>query len=201
MPFRNSYFGVLIMLISNGSNAGNLNKSDNIVTDESRKHIVLTTPDWQVTNDGVMGGLSLGSTKLLDSSFLFSGDISIENNGGFSSVYRPVSELSALFDSISVKVVGDGNLFQIRIRSQVDRYNLTYKFDFHTEKNVEQQLTFKLSEFQASFRGRLISGAPDLKAENVTHVGFLITNKQPVSFALTVNEIVFYSNSSKSPDE
>ena len=89
-------------------------------------------------------------------------------------------------------MLGDGNLYQIRIRSQVDGYNLAYKLNFYTKKNVEQHLTFRLSDFQASFRGRLISGAPELKAENVTHVGFLITNKQPISFALIVNDIVFY---------
>jgi len=180
------------MLISTSNIAGNFHENNNIDSGDRVKRVELNSPVWQVINDDVMGGLSLGSTTLLDTSFMFSGDISIENNGGFSSVYRPVSTLSTQFDSINLRVLGDGNLYQIRIRSQVDGYNLAYKLNFYTKKNVEQHLTFRLSDFQASFRGRLISGAPELKAENVTHVGFLITNKQPISFALIVNDIVFY---------
>ena len=182
-----------MVLITNSSIARNFHDNDNVGSGESLERIELTTPDWKIINDGVMGGLSLGNTRLLDTSFIFSGEISIENNGGFSSVYRPVSDFSAQFDSISLRVVGDGNLYQIRIRSQLDGYNLAYKLDFYTKKNIEQHLTFRLSDFQASFRGRLISGAPELKAENVTHVGFLITNKQPTSFTLTVNDIAFCS--------
>lgn len=181
-----------MMLISNGSIADNLNENNNTGSKESLERIELTSPTWQVINDGVMGGLSLGSTKLLDSSIIFSGDLSIENNGGFSSVYRPVPKFSTQFDSISLRVVGDGNLYQVRIRAQVDGYNLAYKLDFDTKKNIAQYFDFRLSDFQASFRGRLISGAPELKAENVTHVGFLITNKQPIPFTLTVNDIAFF---------
>jgi NADH dehydrogenase [ubiquinone] 1 alpha subcomplex assembly factor 1 len=192
MQFMNSHLGVFIMLISTSNIAGNFHENNNIDSGDRVKRVELNSPVWQVINDDVMGGLSLGSTTLLDTSFMFSGDISIENNGGFSSVYRPVSTLSTQFDSINLRVLGDGNLYQIRIRSQVDGYNLAYKLNFYTKKNVEQHLTFRLSDFQASFRGRLISGAPELKAENVTHVGFLITNKQPISFALIVNDIVFY---------
>jgi hypothetical protein len=196
MQFKNSHLGVFMMLISNSSIADNLYENDNVGSEENLARIALSNPDWQVINDSVMGGRSLGRTKLLDTSLIFSGDISIENNGGFSSVYRPVSDLPTQFDSISLQVVGDGNLYQMRIRSQVDGYNLAYKLDFYSKKNIEQYLTFRLSDFQASFRGRIISGVPVLKAENVMHVGFLITNKQPISFALTVNDIAFYSNKS-----
>ncbi|WP_235938614.1 CIA30 family protein [Thalassotalea algicola] len=182
-----------MILISNSGIADDLNKNDNTVIQE---RIELNGVDWQVINDGVMGGLSLGSTKFLDSTIVFSGDISIENNGGFSSVYRPVLGLSTQFDSIGLQVLGDGNLYQVRIRSQIEGYSLTYKVDFYASKNIEQYLTFKLSDFQASFRGRLIPGAPELKPENITHVGFLVTSKQPTSFALTVKGITFYLSSS-----
>jgi len=192
MQLKNSHLGVCLMLITNNCIADNLHEKNNIESKNNLKRIELISPDWQVINDAVMGGLSIGSTILFKSSFIFSGDISIENNGGFSSVYRPVSGLSSKLDSISLRFVGDGNLYQIRIRSQLDGYNLAYNLDFYTKKNIEQNLTFRLSDFQASFRGRLIPEAPVLKAENVTHVGFLITNKQPISFTLTVNDMFFY---------
>ena len=178
------------MLMSFNSIADSL-KNNGI---ESIERIELSAPDWQVVNDSVMGGLSLGDTKVYEDSFVFSGDISIENNGGFSSVYRPVSGLSNSLDSISIRVVGDGKLYQLRVRCQVDGYNLAYKVGFYTERNIEQSLTFPLSDFEASFRGRLITGAPELQAKNITHVGFLIADKQPVNFSLKVTDISFYSS-------
>ena len=40
---------------------------------------------WQVVNDGVMGGLSEGKlTPNLAGTMMFSGMLSLENNGGFS---------------------------------------------------------------------------------------------------------------------
>jgi Complex I intermediate-associated protein 30 (CIA30) len=190
MAFCRNYLGVFIMLMSINSIADSLKKNET----ESIERIELSAPDWQVVNDSVMGGLSVGDTEVHEDSFVFSGDISIENNGGFSSVYRPVSELSNSLDSISVRVVGDGKLYQLRIRCQVDGYNLAYKLGFYTERNIEQSLTFPLSDFEASFRGRLITGAPQLQAKNITHVGFLITDKQPVNFSLKVTDISFYSS-------
>ena len=45
--------------------------------------------DWRVINDGVMGGLSQGRALLTEESILFEGEISLENNGGFSSLKSP----------------------------------------------------------------------------------------------------------------
>ena len=53
--------------------------------------------NWQVVNDGVMGGRSYGNlTRSGDSEALFSGNLSLENNGGFSSIraYYPPNLLN-----------------------------------------------------------------------------------------------------------
>ncbi len=156
--------------------------------------VELSSPAWRVVNDSVMGGLSVGTTDSADQAFIFSGEISTENNGGFTSVYLPVQSIPEAFDAISVRMKGDGNIYQLRVRSQVDGYNLTYKSDFYTQKNLAQQLSFRLSDFQASFRGRILSGAPPLKTHEITHVGFLITGKERLNFSLSVDEIAFYSS-------
>ena len=42
---------------------------------------------WQVVNDAVMGGRSNGTLELNEhGNGVFKGDVSIENNGGFSSI-------------------------------------------------------------------------------------------------------------------
>ena len=39
--------------------------------------------DWQVINDGVMGGLPKGTINFTDTSLVFQGSVSLENFGGF----------------------------------------------------------------------------------------------------------------------
>jgi hypothetical protein len=148
--------------------------------------------EWQVTNDGVMGGLSVGKTQLEEQNFIFYGHVSTENNGGFTSVYRPVATMSAEFESVKIAVKGDGKSYQLRMRNKVMGYNLVYKISFDTKADVMQTLTFKLADFRASFRGRIISDAPVLKAQTISHVGFLITTQQNSQFSLSASEIEFY---------
>ncbi len=48
---------------------------------------------WMSVNDGVMGGRSKGAPAISKkSTLIFKGDISLENNGGFSSVRHFLSE-------------------------------------------------------------------------------------------------------------
>ena len=60
---------------------------------------------WRAVNDGVMGGLSEGDLELRDGVLNFSGVLSLENNGGFSSL-RTVDgrfDLSA-YDGVVLRV-------------------------------------------------------------------------------------------------
>ena len=56
--------------------------------------------EWEINNDGVMGGLSEGHYTIEDNMMTFDGTISLENNGGFSVVsgrknYGETLDLSA----------------------------------------------------------------------------------------------------------
>lgn len=56
--------------------------------------IDLTKPNeyqlWRSTNDNVMGGISQGGVRYDGETSLFSGELSLENNGGFSSANRSI---------------------------------------------------------------------------------------------------------------
>jgi hypothetical protein len=59
--------------------------------DVLRPLLDFTTPEsarlWQAVNDGVMGGVSQGRFRITDTRTMeFSGNLSLENNGGFTSV-------------------------------------------------------------------------------------------------------------------
>lgn len=147
---------------------------------------------WRSTNDGVMGGRSLGSLTFKDGSCVFSGNISLENNGGFSSVFKNVDQLSQGLDTISINMIGDGSTYQFRITGYIDGYRLTYKHDFGTTLDKRENVKLSLKGFKASFRGRLIQDAPVLKSEDIREVGFLITRKVSGEFNLQLLGVEIY---------
>jgi hypothetical protein len=47
---------------------------------------------WRIVNDGVMGGLSTSNVRINDEGKIsFSGNVSLDNNGGFASLRSPIS--------------------------------------------------------------------------------------------------------------
>lgn len=146
---------------------------------------------WYITNDGVMGGKSQGRFLFEQGKAIFTGDISLDNNGGFSSVFRTIASPSKNLENVTIDIQGDGLTYQLRMIVNLDGYRLAYKHEFKTVAGQRQTLTFTLADFQASFRGRNIDNAPVLKAEDIREVGFLVTNKVPGTFSLSVFSLHF----------
>ena len=77
---------------------------------------------WRVVNDGVMGGLSQ-ATLTYDKEGIahWTGAISLENNGGFSSIRSPQRDYQlGEFKGFRARVKGDGRKYGITLR------NVTY---------------------------------------------------------------------------
>lgn len=47
---------------------------------------------WRLVNNGVMGGISTSKAIIKDDKIIFSGNVSLENNGGFASLRSPVKD-------------------------------------------------------------------------------------------------------------
>jgi monofunctional biosynthetic peptidoglycan transglycosylase len=143
---------------------------------------------WYVVNDGVMGGISQSRASLTDQkTLLFSGVVSLENNGGFASI-RHDTHGSGIGQGhgIRLRVKGDGKTYQLRVRTS-DRFDgIAYKADFETSKDEWQDLSISWEEFEATFRGRFVSDAPELEGDQIRQVGFLIAGKQEGPFELEV---------------
>ncbi len=144
-----------------------------------------------VTNDSVMGGLSIGNIDLINHTMFFYGDISKDNNGGFTSVFQRLPLLSSSIKTVTIRVAGDGNCYQLRIKTADVGDGQGYKIDFCTTANVIETHTFKLSDFQASLKGTIIPNAPTLTSSIISHVGFLIASDAPKRFHLSIYSIEF----------
>ncbi|MDD9194558.1 CIA30 family protein [Aliivibrio sp. S3MY1] len=146
---------------------------------------------WLATNDNVMGGISIGQLYYDGKTCRFQGELSLENNGGFSSIKRSIESLSKEVNTIELILTGDGHTYQLRLTTWKNGERIQYKHDFTTIKGKQQAKTFHLHNFQAVFRGQLLNHAPDLVADDIKHVGFLITNKQTSPFNLNLAQIQF----------
>ncbi len=144
---------------------------------------------WRTINDGVMGGKSQGAMQGLSGYGTFSGYISLANNGGFSSVVRKIKPLSPGVEQLSLDVAGDGLTYQLRAIVYINGYRLAYKHNFQTDSVQRQQMIFSLSDFDATFRGRIIPNPPPLLSENIAEIGLLITNKRESHFNLDIFSI------------
>ena len=146
---------------------------------------------WAATNDNVMGGISTGRFIYDDGISQFRGELSLENNGGFSSINRSVESINSDVDSIELKFVGDGRTYQLRFTTWIDGNRTNYKHNFETIKGEQLKKVFRLNDFKAVFRGRLLSDAPELKAQDIKQIGFLIADKQPFPFELDLIQLHF----------
>ena len=144
---------------------------------------------WVVINDGVMGGLSRSTlTVNAEGHGVFSGKVSLENNGGFASIRLApgmVSLKNSIFLVLHVK--GDGRRYQVRLRERKGDY-YAYVHYFETSGGWEK-ITLPLSEFYATFRGRKLN-LPDFKGDSLEEVGILIGNDQEEEFELRIDSIL-----------
>lgn len=145
---------------------------------------------WRNVDDNVMGGISQGNINVTEqNTAIFSGTLSLENNGGFSSVRRDVRDIDlSQATGLSLRVKGDGRRYQLRVQT-ADADNISYRAEFETTAGEWQQVQFPFSAFEPVFRGRIISNAPALNPTAAEQVGFLIADKKDGEFQLEIDWI------------
>ena len=142
-------------------------------------------PAWQIVNDDVMGGVSTSRFQVLTNGALFSGVVSVENNGGFASVRsQPVRADLTGCDSFWLRVRGDGRRYKFSVRTEAGLDTPLYQLVFTTKRGAWEEHRLPFKDFVPTFRGRILTGMPALDPSKVTSVGFLISDKQEGPFQL-----------------
>ena len=84
------------------------------------------TPSWEFVADTVMGGVSSGQISTEEVSgrvaTRLTGDVSLENNGGFVQMAFDINEDGSAFDAsgfgaIELDVIGNGETYDLRLRT------------------------------------------------------------------------------------
>ena len=136
--------------------------------------------NWKIVDDVVMGGRSDGNFKINDTGYgEFSGYVSLKNNGGFSSVrYNFNTVSSSNFKSFQLRIKGDGNPFQFRVKSS-NRQRFSYIYTFNTSGDWET-ISIPFNKMEPAFRGYKLD-QPNFDGLQMEEIAFLIGNKKEQS--------------------
>lgn len=147
--------------------------------------------DWQPVNDVVMGGLSASSFTLAEpGTGTFSGTVSLENNGGFASVRAALpTPLNASMRGLRIRVKGDGQTYNLRLRGSGRYSRVAYRASFSTLTQNWEEHWFTWSDFTPTFRGRTLTDVPGATPEMLREIGFIIADQQAGPFSLSIDYI------------
>ncbi|MFB0924113.1 MAG: CIA30 family protein [Vicingaceae bacterium] len=159
--------------------------SSHIIFNSTKKSAI---QDWSILDDIVMGGKSASTFKInANGCGVFKGIISLENNGGFSSVrYKPQKIHVKKYTKVILKLQGDGKNYQFRIKANSQNSH-SFVAPFSTSGEW-QQIEIPLKEMYPSLRGRKLD-KPNFEDEYIETVIFLIGNKTTEHFKLLIEKI------------
>ena len=144
--------------------------------------------DWQIVLDGVMGGLSTGNISVENGSLFFTGETSLKNNGGFSSIRASMdsNDMDA-FDAIQLRVRGDGRTWIFGTRGSNSMGANSYWSKFETKKNEWIKVTIPINEMERHSFGNRLSGR--INPDAIKGVEFYMYDKKAGPFKLEVDSI------------
>lgn len=146
--------------------------------------------NWFSVNDGVMGGVSRGGfIRTKHGTLLFSGHLSLANNGGFASIRN--SQPSANLEEstgLLVTVRGDGRSYWLDLREDRQRMASSYRAPLPTSGQGFEEIFVPFSSFQLTSFGRPVRGKA-LDPSRVRSVGFTLSDKKEGPFQLEIKSI------------
>ncbi|MBJ7465713.1 MAG: CIA30 family protein [Mycolicibacterium sp.] len=148
---------------------------------------------WTTVNDPVMGGMSTSKIAFGDGGLVFSGNLSLENNGGFASARSPqdpeIGRRATGATSLRVHARGDGKTYLLKVGIAGQPWSYAQRFP--TEAAVPRVYELPIEGFEpVGMRLDPASDAPqNLEPSGINQVSVYILDKQQGPFELTISAI------------
>lgn len=155
--------------------------------------IMKTSDQWRIVNDGVMGGLSSSKAIVNDDKIIFSGNVSLENNGGFASLRSPVKNYDfSNFTGLEIKLKTDGKRYSISMKETSYFTGYFYTTNFETKANEWMTINLSFDQFKLYYFGRRINSNSQIPLDKIKEISFLIGEKQEGDFQALIDYIKLY---------
>lgn len=179
---------------------GNEQRTERVLFDFTKSEDQNT---WRAVNDGVMGGRSRGQPRIrgAEGKLEFFGTLSLENNGGFSSIRSAAPEMDLSdFDGIAVRFRGDGRTYSFTVSTNYRIMAGSYRTTLPAVGSEWLTAWLPFDGFEATSFGRRLRNAPPLNRNAVRSVGFILADKKAGPFQLEVDWIKAYRNGQAAGD-
>jgi hypothetical protein len=158
---------------------------------------------WGTVHDTVMGGRSSGNWEQTESGIRFRGVLSLENNGGFASLWARSASLDlGDTDGLTLELVGDGRSWWVTAeRSDVALRAGSYRASVQTRAGEVTSHTLRWSDFTPTSFGRPVSGKPSLQSapERIVQLGWMVADGQEGAFDLEIRSIAAVASAGGAP--
>ena len=154
---------------------------------------VIRSLDWVTQNDTVMGGRSRAQLAWnAKQELVWTGDLSLENNGGFVSILTRNGWFDwSAYDGVEVVLAGAGRSIQVTMqRADMVVRAGGYRALVPCNPTGDTRITIPFEAFELKRFGRAIRG-PDLRSgvKRVGRLGLLIADKRPGPFRVVLKSI------------
>lgn len=144
---------------------------------------------WAVEDDAVMGGRSRGALALDEAgNAVFTGTVSLENDGGFTSIQRdfvPAVDVVP-YRALVLGLRGDGKRYQVRVDSEANARH-SYAADFQTSGEWET-VEIPFGDLQAIRHGDRLD-LPPYPGRSLARVQILVGNGVAETFRLEIDRV------------
>ncbi|KAA0100062.1 CIA30 family protein [Mycolicibacterium sp. P1-18] len=186
-------FSALLVVSFGAAGQSAADPSDGSAVDVVDLHDAADVATWTTVNDPVMGGKSTSTVTFDGHGLVFSGDISLENNGGFASARSPqdpeIGRKATGATSFRVRAVGDGKTYLVKVGVAGQPWSYIQRFP--TEAAVQRTYDLPVAGFEPV--GMRLDPDPDaprnLDPSTVDQVSLYILDGQRGPFALAVDGI------------
>lgn len=149
---------------------------------------------WQVVVDGVMGGRSTGRVEHTSEGILFHGDLSLENNGGFSQIRTPIERGTlAGADGLEIEVRGDGRSYIFDARVANFRVMAgSFQHGFETARDEWTTIRLAFTDYRFFAFGKRVAGVGEMDTAMIDSLGVTLADYNAGGFGLEIRAIRGY---------
>ena len=152
---------------------------------------------WYAVNDTVMGGVSEGFVDYTDDTLVFSGTVSTDSNGGFTSV-RSVSDVWDLseYTNLVVRLKSEGQPFTLIFADSPNWWEGQFRYDIEAMEEGWNEVVIPLVDIEFY---DMNTGYPEPTGEkmrrgarkSIVHMEFMSKLFEDGSFRLEVDHLTF----------
>lgn len=149
--------------------------------------------DWSIVNDGVMGGLSQGEGYFTDSSLVFQGEVSLDNNGGFASLRSPYRDFDlSAYEKVVIRCKSKGVQFAFTLNIYRQFYLPSFKKRVQTTSEDWETIELSLTDFYAYRLGKQLDRKLDQATlAKIIRLGFITDEKKYAPFEFEIDYLEF----------